>query len=115
VKFNREIRQTRERNSPQLIFDSVNSLDRKLATALKTALKRNKAGSGENLSNEFHKTLEHVVNEDLRRTLETLFPKVGCQTNETIQPEVTEAVRLLRTLLERGFGNSFRVFRVVRG
>lgn len=81
----------------------MNSLDRKLATALKAALKKNKDGSGEKLSSEFHKTIERVVNEDLRRTLETLFSKVVCQTNETSQPEVTEALRLLRTLLERGF------------
>jgi hypothetical protein len=86
-----------------LKFDSVNSLDRKLATDLKAALKKSKAGSGEKLSNEFHKTLERVVNEDLRRTLETLFSKVVSQANETTQPEVTEALRLLRTLLERGF------------
>jgi hypothetical protein len=81
----------------------VNSLDRKLATALKAALKKNKDGLGEKLSSEFHKPLELVVNEDLRRTLETLFSKVVCQTNETIKPELTEALRLLRTLLERGF------------
>jgi hypothetical protein len=81
----------------------VNSLDRKLASALKADLKQSKAGSGEKLSNEFHKILGQVVNEDLRRTLETLFSKVACQTNETIQPEVTESLRQLRTLLEHGF------------
>lgn len=103
MRINREIRQTRERKSPHSKFNSVNSLDRKLATALKAALKKNKAGSDEKLSNEFQKILERVVNADLRRTLETFFSKVVCQTNETAQPEVTEALRLLRTLLERGF------------
>ena len=81
----------------------MNSLDRKLATALKEALKKNKAGSGKEVSKEFHRILESVVNEDLRRTFETLFSKVVCQTNETIQPEMAEALRLLRTLLEHGF------------
>ena len=55
------------------------------------------------MSKEFHRILESVVNEDLRRTFETLFSKVVCQTNETIQPEMAEALRLLRTLLEHGF------------
>ncbi len=103
MKFNREIRQPRENEPPHLKFNSVNSLDRKLATTLKAALKKNESAStDQKLSSEFKRILERVVNEDLRRTLETVFSKIARHTNEAIQPEVTEALRLLRTFLELG-------------
>jgi hypothetical protein len=102
VKFDREIREIRERRPPHLKPDSVRSLDRNLAIALKAALRKTKTGSGEQSSSEFHKILERVANEDLRRTLQRPFSKVAGETNEMPQPEVGEALRLLRILHERG-------------
>jgi len=87
-------------------MNSVNPLDRKLATALKAALKKNKADTGEKQSGDFHQALQRVTSEDLRRTLETLFSKVVCQTTETNALEAKEASRILRTVLARGFSET---------
>ncbi len=82
----------------------MNSLDRKLATTLKAALRKSRdASTVGRLSNEFRQNLERVINDDLRSAIETLFSKIARQTNGTTQPEAAEALRLLRTLLERGF------------
>jgi len=87
-------------------MNSVNPIDRKLATALKAALKKNKAGADEKRFAGFHQALERVASEDLRRTFETLFSKIVCQTTETTALEAKEASQILRTLLERGFSET---------
>lgn len=110
MKFNREIRQIRERQPPHLKSDFVSSLDRKLATALKAALKNHQTGSGAHSHSEFHEILkERIASEDLRSTLQTLFSNVVFETDETAYPEVVEASRLMRILVERGFSETSAV------
>lgn len=76
----------------------MNSLDRKLATVFKAAIKSRKSDS-----KKLQEILRNVVNQDLAKTIERTLSEISRPATEQQKPETTEATELLRYLLDRGF------------
>ena len=96
-----------ESETQVVICKFMNSLDRKLATVFKAALKKPKDDSRvEKVSKEFNKILKQIVSQDLLRSIERVFSEISCPPNEQRKLEAAEALGLLRGLLDRGFKKS---------